>query len=360
MSSSESTELAPETAHAYNRSTFECRNESESATVITCPACGKQNQDHYRFCLGCGAELPRGGAKDDESSPGIADEGTHSGGEPTPVPEAPVAKPAPAVAEAPAAGSGLPPGKCPECGYVNPPTNRFCASCGFRLDEAKKVAASPAAVVDDDEGGAVLIALDPEGNEVGRHSLAAGESIIGRESGSVFGGDNFLSPQHARFTSDAGKVTVEDLGSLNGVFRKLIAEQRSKLVSGQRFRIGQELLQYDALDPTDPDEKGVSVQGTAIEGWVGRVSLVVGRETIRPSYPVSERGIDLGRERGEVLFPEDGYVSGLHCKISCEDGDAYVTDLGSSNGTFVQVIEKTDLRNGDVLLMGQQLFRIAI
>ena len=242
---------------------------------------------------------------------------------------------------------------------MNPPTNRFCASCGFRLDEAPKVAPSPAAV-DDSGGGAVLIALDPEGNEVGRHALVAGESIIGRESGSVFGGDTFLSPKHARFRSENGKVTVEDLGSLNGVFRKLIAEQRSKLVSGQRFRIGQELLQYDALEPADPDEKGVSVQGTAIEGWVGRVSLVVGRETVRPSYPVSERGIDLGRERGEVLFPEDGYVSGLHCKISYEDGDAYVTDLGSSNGTFVQVIEETELQNGDVLLMGQQLFRIAL
>jgi len=329
--------------------------------VITCPACGKQNQDHYRFCLGCGAELPRGGAKQEDSSPGIVDEGTDTGGEAEPTPKvepapSPQAEPAD---DAPAAGGGLPPGKCPECGYVNPPTNRFCASCGFRLDEAKKVAPSPAAV-DDSDGAAVLIALDPEGNEVGRHALPTGESIIGRESGSVFAGDNFLSPQHAKFRSEAGKVVVTDLDSLNGVFRKLIAEQRSKLLPGQRFRIGQELLQFDALDPTDPDDSGVSAQGTAIEGWVGRVSLVVGRETVRPSYPVSERGIDLGRERGEVLFPEDGYVSGLHCKISCEDGEAYVTDLGSSNGTFVQVIEETELQNGDVLLMGQQLFRVAL
>jgi hypothetical protein len=37
-----------------------------------------------------------------------------------------------------------------------------------------------------------------------------------------------------------------------------------------------------------------------------------------------------------------------------------VTDLGSSNGTFVQLHAETTLRNGDVLLMGQQLFRIAI
>ena len=27
--------------------------------MITCAKCGKENQDHYKFCLGCGAELPR-------------------------------------------------------------------------------------------------------------------------------------------------------------------------------------------------------------------------------------------------------------------------------------------------------------
>ena len=30
--------------------------------MITCPKCSKDNQDHYKFCLGCGAELPRGPA----------------------------------------------------------------------------------------------------------------------------------------------------------------------------------------------------------------------------------------------------------------------------------------------------------
>src|SRR5690606_34169386 len=28
-------------------------------SVITCPKCAKDNQDRYKFCLGCGAELPR-------------------------------------------------------------------------------------------------------------------------------------------------------------------------------------------------------------------------------------------------------------------------------------------------------------
>jgi pSer/pThr/pTyr-binding forkhead associated (FHA) protein len=328
--------------------------------VITCPACSKQNQDHYRFCLGCGAELPRGGASGDK---GVVDEPTREGPTTDP-PAAPLIVQKPATPEPVATDTGHagpPPGKCPECDYVNPPSNRFCASCGYRLDESPKPAAKKkAAAVEDGDTAAILIALDPEGNEVGRHQIMSGETVIGRDTGGVFGSDTFLSPSHARFVAEAGGVTVVDLGSLNGVFRKLLAEQRSLLQSGQRFRVGQELLQFDALDPDDPDQAGVLRQGSAIDGFIGRVSLVVGRETVQPSYPMPERGMNLGRERGDVLFPEDGYVSGLHCHLSYEGGDVFVTDLGSSNGTFVQLLDETDLKNGDVLLMGQQLFRVTI
>src|SRR5690606_32004371 len=105
--------------------------------------------------LGCGAELPRGGghAIADEATPQpaapnvlIEDEQTSVGGtvsqlppDPKPSPPAQPAAKAPAPeADAATPAAGLPPGKCPECDYVNPPTNRFCASCGFRLDEAPK------------------------------------------------------------------------------------------------------------------------------------------------------------------------------------------------------------------------------
>ena len=35
--------------------------------MITCLKCGKENQDHYKFCLGCGAELPRNAAHQPKS-----------------------------------------------------------------------------------------------------------------------------------------------------------------------------------------------------------------------------------------------------------------------------------------------------
>ena len=76
--------------------------------------------------------------------------------------------------------------------------------------------------------------------------------------------------------------------------------------------------------------------------------------------PVPETGVHMGRERGDVLFPEDGYVSGLHCRIAHENGKTYLTDLGSSNGTFLRLREELEVRSGEVLLMGQQLFRVSL
>jgi hypothetical protein len=37
-----------------------------------------------------------------------------------------------------------------------------------------------------------------------------------------------------------------------------------------------------------------------------------------------------------------------------------LTDVGSSNGTFLRVRGETTVQNGDLLLLGQQLFRLAV
>ena len=37
--------------------------------MITCSRCGKENQDHYKFCLGCGAKLEAAAAPAPAPSP---------------------------------------------------------------------------------------------------------------------------------------------------------------------------------------------------------------------------------------------------------------------------------------------------
>lgn len=412
--------------------------------MITCPKCTKENQDHYKFCLGCGAELPHdaaprpfsprtpphglravqagtsalagtvasppgtgptggrvastagqaavrsGTARVDTPMPGggYAQQAIPSPTGPTapapPVP-APVAAPAPPVAATPAvsapgalspavspaavpvaqgaAGTAQVPGSvpCPQCSHVNLVSNVFCGACGFRLAaSAERLFAQAAPPVQPAPGGITLTALRADGSEAGTYALPVGGGSVGRETGGIFAGDSYLSPVHATFRpSGPARATVKDERSLNGVYRKLARDVQTELRPGDIFRIGQEIIRYEALTQQPPSPDGVARLGAPAKGYVGRIALVIGREETGNAFPIPESGIQLGRERGDVLFPEDGYVSGLHCRLSWDGTNLFLTDLGSSNGTFLRISDG-EFRSGDVLLMGQQLFRLAV
>jgi len=359
--------------------------------VITCPKCSKENQDHYKFCLGCGAELPRDAAPK-PFSPRTPPQGVKQVSSPAPAPipnqppaagrpvAAPVAAPvpvpvpvaAPAPAPAPVAISAPPAAApasaggtviCPQCGHTNQPNNTFCGSCGFRLGgAAPKPISSPPVAVPTSGSTVLLTALRADGSEAGTYNLPGGpETTVGRDTGGIFAGDSYLSPKHAIFRMKSpGKLSVEDQGSLNGVYRKLAREVPVELQPSDVFRIGQEIVKYESIEALPTGADGVERLGAPSKGYIGRIALVIGRETTGNAFPIPESGIHIGRERGDVLFPEDGYVSGLHCHIAYESGRVTLTDLGSSNGTFIRLREETHVQNGDVLLMGQQLFRISM
>jgi pSer/pThr/pTyr-binding forkhead associated (FHA) protein len=369
--------------------------------VITCPKCTKENQDHYKFCLGCGAELPRD-ASPKKFSPGtpphgvaavrgggIMDESTNQGAGPRrgggaapgaaalamggvgggavqAAAYAPPQGPPPAPITSPPAAPSLgaaPPVICPQCEHPNPSSNKFCASCGFKLARQPSVqpaAAHSAPAAAPVGGGVVLTALRADGTEAGAYPLPGGTVTIGRDTGSVFAGDSYLSPRHATFTPRSGKMFVRDESSLNGIYRKLRREEPATVNFGDIFRIGQEIVRFEALTAQAANADGVERLGSPSKGYVGRVALIIGRDASGNAYPVPESGLHLGRERGDVLFPEDGYVSGLHCRISWQDGRLFLTDLGSSNGTFLRLSNEAEIYNGDILLMGQQLFRVTL
>ena len=202
-----------------------------------------------------------------------------------------------------------------------------------------------------------LTLIRPDGTEGGSHPLHQGENLVGRGQGHLFDADPYLSPRHAEFVLTAEGLTVTDLHSLNGVFVKLTQEE--PLESGDTLRIGQELLRFDVINPPTPLEDGTEIVGTPNPGYWGRLSVIVGRDVDGPAFPLFDETVVLGRERGDILFPEDGYVSGTHAQITLREGRVCLTDLGSSNGTFLRVREARLVPTGSLLLMGQQLFRVA-
>jgi pSer/pThr/pTyr-binding forkhead associated (FHA) protein len=348
--------------------------------VITCSKCGKENQDHYKFCLGCGAELPRGAAAKpfapQTPSRGVAAQtaaaprpsSSSIGGMGATAPAAPPQTTAAPPAVAPAPAAARPAGNvvtCPQCGHNNVGGNRFCASCGYNLAALSgppPAAAAPAPVAAPVAGSPslALTALRADGTEAGNHRLPdSPQFTVGRDTGSIFAGDSYLSPRHATFTRRGSQVSIRDEGSLNGVYLKLRPNEPQLLEFGDSFRIGQEIIRFEELKSHSRTPDGVERFGSPAKGYIGRLALVIGRDTTGNAFPIPERGVHCGRERGDILFSEDGYVSGLHCRVArAADGRVYLTDIGSSNGTFVRLRNERSVVSGDILLMGQQLFRV--
>lgn len=222
---------------------------------------------------------------------------------------------------------------------------------------ASAAAAMPAAA---SIGNVQLTALRADGSEAGYHRLPDAPSVtVGRDTGSIFAGDSYLSPRHATLTRRGAQLFIKDEGSLNGVYVKLKPNDPWHIEYGDVFRIGQEIIRLEPLSPPAPSADGVERFGSPAKGYIGRLALVIGRETTGNAFPIPERGVHCGRERGDILFSEDGYVSGLHCKVAkATDGRVYLTDVGSSNGTFARLRTEHPIGPGDILLMGQQLFRV--
>ncbi|MBP8809838.1 MAG: FHA domain-containing protein [Kofleriaceae bacterium] len=277
------------------------------------------------------------------------------GGPPAgPPPGVPAAGPGPSFGAPAATG----PRRCPQCGADVPPGFRFCGACGCRMEEqsAPQVLPVRGAPATRPQPRAIMTLIRPDGSEGGTHELRQGDNKIGRNFGSLFESDGYLSPVHAELLVNGTAALVRDLESLNGVFVKMTEEE--ELLPGQILRIGQELLRFDLISPPEPIADGTEVMGSPNPGYWGKLTVIIGKNVDGSAFPLLGDSVTLGRERGEINFPDDGYVSGLHARVSSRDGRVFLQDLGSSNGTFIKVGGERALHNESFVLMGQQLFRL--
>jgi len=134
----------------------------------------------------------------------------------------------------------------------------------------------------------------------------------------------------------------------------------AELLSDQSvFRVGQELLLFERIRNIDQTTDGVLVQGATNPGYWGKVSLILPKGRIGASFPLLYNEVSFGRENGDIVFFDDGYVSGTHALICRNsDGEAILKDGGSLNGTFIRSNMAREIPYGSLILVGQQLIRI--
>ncbi|MEE2757207.1 MAG: GGDEF domain-containing protein [Myxococcota bacterium] len=71
------------------------------------------------------------------------------------------------------------------------------------------------------------------------------------------------------------------------------------------------------------------------------------------------KGIRLGRDEGADIPLNDDSVSRFHCEIIREESGWFITDLGSTNGTYLghQVVDRAPIENGDLIKVGATIFK---
>ena len=202
--------------------------------MIKCSECGYENIDGLDYCDGCGAKLNPAAAPAAESAAGAAA-----------APEA-AAQPAPAEAAPEAPEAAPPPSEVPT-GEITPPPEANAAAA---------VAAAPAPEAAAASSARAKLQVIRGGRKGHEFPLEDGNNLIGRwdpETGSFPEVDldqddpeAKISRKHALIRFEGGKITVEDIGSLNGTYvnrqPRLMPGNPVELKTGDEIIIGKTFL----------------------------------------------------------------------------------------------------------------------
>lgn len=77
-------------------------------------------------------------------------------------------------------------------------------------------------------------------------------------------------------------------------------------------------------------------------------------------YALDGGELTIGRDDGNHIVVDLDNVSRRHARVCTEGGRAFVEDLGSTNGTYLnddEVVEPTPLRSGDLVRVGGSIFK---
>lgn len=189
--------------------------------------------------------------------------------------------------------------------------------------------------------------------EVGRAPV-----VIGSGNVELSVEDAWLSPRHARVSARDGRLEVEDLESLNGVWIR--TRSGVHLEVGDRFIIGRQLCEIasdaGARQPHVVD--GVRRLGSGASGSDLQLRILATDGRVSRSVRLTQDALRLGRHLGEVVFTDDNHLSATHAVIRADGAQVRLDDLGSRNGTWVRVRGPRSLDPGDSFLTGRTVWRV--
>ncbi|MCG8424062.1 MAG: FHA domain-containing protein [Proteobacteria bacterium] len=206
-----------------------------------------------------------------------------------------------------------------------------------------------------------LISVNKDGSDGRRYTLRGDWVLFGRGQVDIaFSDDRFLALEHARFHPAPEGCLVAPVDTLNGVYLRV--SDHMWLDDGAVILLGREVVRFELLDEEERQAAPLVRHGVALFGspprqpW-GRLVELLASGGVLDVRHLSQDIVTIGREDGDIVFRDDAFLSRRHASLTWQDGRCRLTDLDSSNGTFVRLRGRTALRADDYLRIGDQLVR---
>lgn len=249
--------------------------------------------------------------------------------------------------------------RCVHCNKENEDIFTYCLNCGKPLEQSlssfRPRAASPAKKV---SFKFEEVRVDGTQGEV--FPLVQGFNTIGKSGGQVnIPDDPRVCDGHATLDVGADMAFLEDNSSVYGTFVRIRDEVA--LTDGDQLRIGHGLFQVQlSLPLPPPTSDGAAWLGSAgaLSNHSGRLLRLGPDGVVLEAYLLGSNELLIGRTSGDVLMSQDPFVSSRHASISVKGGTCKLTDLGSTNGSFLKIRGRVAVSPGDVILIGQKLLRL--
>lgn len=314
-------------------------------STITCPRCATPTPVGFAYCQQCGLHLNAIAPTD----PGVARTRPATG--------SPIALDTPIDPHA-----GTLAADNVRSGSISPPVRARASSSASPVVPAQP-AARPSGARPSGAAWGTAILVNRDGSDGQRFVLSSDDTIVGRAGADIaFEEDRFLARQHARIERAAdGAVRIHPLDTTNGVFKK--TDGSVELADGTILLVGREVLRFERVSPEERTVHPLVCHGVALFGspprdpW-GRIVQLIPSGGHRDVRHLVGEEIVLGREEGDIVYRDDAFMSRRHAAITWDGKRVLLTDLGSSNGTFVRISGPTSIKNGDHVRMGDQLLRI--
>ena len=256
--------------------------------------------------------------------------------------------------------------RCNSCGWNNPTGTMFCINCGTPAAVSSEPEIGEETAVknlprDDDtvKKWGKLIALEPDGSDGQVFGLSEETYLVGRGAAGIrFEKDQFLAWQHARIDFSDGDPQLTPLDSLNGVFFRL--SEVHSLVDGDVILLGRHVFVFDSVygqNDVHLVQQGTHLFASPLESAWGRLSRLAPNGALEDVHFLRTATICVGRGAGDIVIPNDPFLSGEHCEFRMSDKGATLTDLESSNGTFVRLRDSFRLHDRMEFRIGDHLFR---